>query len=1140
MKNTSLLTTLMLILFTSVANVAQALYVDNIIVSTEGDETTYYLKSSANNYWWDANTAPTQSLDEYGEYAFYAASNVLNGYYIKSVSADKWLTYSSTNDGKDIITLSDTQDQPFQIVKNDNYYTIRPFNNSYGDPFSYLNWHGGPSTYQEGNTMGLYNNTNDVGGRWMIIAANKLITSASKIDENKYYTIVPERGAMTVLSDGSGICSATNDNASAEDGADKWRFTSDGNGKYYLYNLWAGKYLTSDGTFSDVATAAFDVLEIDNAEYKYCLKLKFESNTFNNDGSGNFVINSYSSEDQGNRMSIHEATTNITWTVVDEYGKTEITETLTGCLEGIAYTPQLLKTYPGIILDQSAITATKYNQAITTTYSHSGVPFKYSKSFEDATWYQIKVRNNKYSRFDGTNIVNNTSAPSQLLSSDLFAFVGTPFSFRLYNGKAGADAPFGPATPNGNPALYYNTTADNAADLILEQSNTSKFPNYMLFRYISSETGYINDSNSKLAVWDSPNNRHDAGSNFAFIEVPEDVASAIINSAATTITIEDEEGNVLGTKTIDVKLGSYSSVSDEFVAAIGIPYYDFTLKTPVTIVADADNAATLIAKWVGPFNISETLDEDASWYAFNVRQTNIGLVTNEGTMNVTTSYSLDDVLADDVWAFKGNNISGFSIYNKKSGRYLTKPVKPEADQTDPDKYCYLSDTSNNDWLIMPTGDASANDNGAFLLYEKTSTKNKLNQFGGATYTTLGYYDSNTDPGNFFYTSSPINFVKTVISEILENPVGLINGFGSEDSKNALRTKYEGLSSSETLKDFTDLYYELLDALIKQTTGWYQLENQYTANKYVLEASADGALIGQHTLAEAANDINTFVKYDTETKTVMLQGQYVPTHGTADEGAVLSENGGHISFNPVTGGSCLLGFVSDDVDAGNPYRYLYFNYINAIYTLRAWHSTTNASNTHWYMHPKSSFDITLHEGAAGQYWATMYAPFGYTLPAGVEAYIGTVNEAKNSLCLESIGQDVPAGTPVVLMGSNATVTVTINDEAAATIGENDLIGQYLAYTEQSDELYTLGISDGVVGFYKYDGIIGANKAVLKLTDGAASNGFKLVFGDDDLTGLSGITTAADAQSATYYDLQGRRVVAPQKGQLYIKNGKTIVY
>ena len=182
---------------------------------------------------------------------------------------------------------------------------------------------------------------------------------------------------------------------------------------------------------------------------------------------------------------------------------------------------------------------------------------------------------------------------------------------------------------------------------------------------------------------------------------------------------------------------------------------------------------------------------------------------------------------------------------------------------------------------------------------------------------------------------------------------------------------------------------------------------------------------------------------------------------------------------------------------------------------------------------------MHEGQ-DEYWATLYAPFGYTLPEGTEAYIGTLNDNGTALNMTSIGRNVPRGVPVVIKSNSKSIIAAVDDDVTAEIGDNDLTGQYAAYTEPTDEVYVLGILNDVVGFYKYDDIIGKFKAVLRLPEGIAANGYKLMFGDDELTAIEDANAIVGNANAVYYDLQGRRVAEPQKGQMYIVNGKITQY
>ncbi|MBQ7741612.1 MAG: leucine-rich repeat domain-containing protein [Bacteroidaceae bacterium] len=183
------------------------------------------------------------------------------------------------------------------------------------------------------------------------------------------------------------------------------------------------------------------------------------------------------------------------------------------------------------------------------------------------------------------------------------------------------------------------------------------------------------------------------------------------------------------------------------------------------------------------------------------------------------------------------------------------------------------------------------------------------------------------------------------------------------------------------------------------------------------------------------------------------------------------------------------------------------------------------------------EITLHQ-VGDDCWGTMYVPFGVTLPDGTEAYVGAIDSENNTIRLTNIGQDVPAGTAVVLKGNAASISGTINDNIAEYTGSNALVGQYLAASAANDNIRALGTKDGVIGFYKLSSALGANKAYLDMT--STSPGFKIVIDDDNITGISESQSLNAGKSQSIYDLYGRKVAAPQKGQLYIQNGKKVIY
>ncbi len=152
---------------------------DKIEVSTtlpaNGKPEHVYTMVNGNNVYSNALTAPTQTAEKYGLFAFYAVDGVENAYYIYSHNGKKWLTYTpaaSYNNGKDFVKLSDTKPESYFLVENysgDNYQ-IRPFTTSGGHD-KYVNWFQGVdgNPYDGANTLGLWQQdaNADAGSRYL-------------------------------------------------------------------------------------------------------------------------------------------------------------------------------------------------------------------------------------------------------------------------------------------------------------------------------------------------------------------------------------------------------------------------------------------------------------------------------------------------------------------------------------------------------------------------------------------------------------------------------------------------------------------------------------------------------------------------------------------------------------------------------------------------------------------------------------------------------------------------------------------------------------------------------------------------------------------------------------------------------------
>ena len=368
-------------------------------------------------------------------------------------------------------------------------------------------------------------------------AVGDVVTTLEGLSNSKVYTITAPRGALVLNAAGTNVCCGTKGTPSTEAGADQWGVISY-KGGWLLYNVAKGQFFNPEGSFTEVAVAA-DVVKLQlaaNPKENYVFKFTQGANTLNNNNAGGFNFDSWSTEDDGNRLTFVEAgdldaavaasvsISTITWNVVDEADKVVATETIFAD-EGVEYTTSLADGFPGVTLDTPNATGTTEDQVVKTGYTvdYSVVPFKYSSSVADATWYFMDVRAGKYCTYlpDSKQIQNvRHTDTSDLNENNLFAYVGGPFGFTLYNYGAGTDAPFTIDGIGNGQRLYASSTATPAELKYEYWDNAGGYGKQNhIFRLTEDEKSGFNDNGGYLAIWYAVNNRWDAGSDIVFTEV---------------------------------------------------------------------------------------------------------------------------------------------------------------------------------------------------------------------------------------------------------------------------------------------------------------------------------------------------------------------------------------------------------------------------------------------------------------------------------------------------------------------------------------------------------------------------------------------------------------------------------------------
>lgn len=192
---------------------------------------------------------------------------------------------------------------------------------------------------------------------------------------------------------------------------------------------------------------------------------------------------------------------------------------------------------------------------------------------------------------------------------------------------------------------------------------------------------------------------------------------------------------------------------------------------------------------------------------------------------------------------------------------------------------------------------------------------------------------------------------------------------------------------------------------------------------------------------------------------------------------------------------------------------------------------------------ASVSVEVTSAGMATYVPTYDLDFSET---GIKAYKAKVTA--QGVCTLTEVDNVPAGTPVLLVkDGGATEDIPVMTGAAA-VSDNDLVAGTGAAVATEDGEYTnmiLNNIDGNVGFYFAAGnTVATNRAYLhfasSLAPAAEVDGARhmvMVFGDDDTTGIQAVNGETQTVNA-YYNLSGQRVSQPAKG-LYIVNGKKVI-
>ena len=364
--------------------------------------------------------------------------------------------------------------------------------------------------------------------------------------------------------------------------------------------------------------------------------------------------------------------------------------------------------------------------------------------------------------------------------------------------------------------------------------------------------------------------------------------------------------------------------------------------------------------------------------------------------------------------------------------------------------------------------------------------------------------------------------------------------GNKTNYNNLRTWFEGFLAADVVAPVAGDFLRIKASDINKTTGYgLGASNLYlTSSNCASKTDRVGFVEGA-----TATDNTTIFYYDGNYLTGFANGLQ-PMHN--------SDNQMQIGTAGAT--ATPIGFEAINSNEQHAFRVEFKNGGRSMYTQRggsagAYYYHTDAAGANqtdahyrYFLEKVTSLPITLNAAGDENYYATLCLPCDVTIE-GANAYTLSISGSW-AVPTAVPGNQVPAGTPVLLKGTSATATASINTgESFGSAISNALTGVTQATTISGGNDYVLGKdNNGVVGFYHWNqNVLSGFRAYLTnaTVHGSLVKGFAINWGGE--TGVESIEHSPltiDHEAGAMFDLSGRRVNKAQKG-LYIQNGKKVM-
>ncbi len=763
---------------------------------------------------------------------------------------------------------------------------------------------------------------------------------------------------------------------------------------------------------------------------------------------------------------------------------------------------------------------------------------------ENTHWYYIQnphkdrtqgylSTNSAYVSDNGLTLTNATKPTDEY---GLWCVVGDDTNgYKFYNKGEGTTKVLGITGSEQNAwmKMYDASTTESGVTYAFDKtSSTAKTGCYCFKLHDGTDYNYLNNRDdggvNHFGLW------NDEGSG------PSDVGSALKFIDATNVDVTYNyyiDDTKYTSTTVSTKLGSTPSAPS--VAFVNID--GATLSSTAAVQGDCEINVTGCTQNL-PFEAQTIFDAStAKWYVVALRICDGKYYWNasdDGVINSPVfSTAVIEMPSTTQWAFVGDLLTGFKIYNKEAGDAKSVAINGGAAVLSAEGQLFKLYSTN--YSGIANGFCLSADGTNYINLQDNKPKTWTGKDQGSTVTVYAVEGINETLTSDFVTKANnlITFEKTRPADALgAYDMSTLQSYLDANNYTEALAEYNK-ATSRTMTDITAGYYRLVNGKDKN----YLTPYVYTDAK----TSATSLLAHSTATPKAVNNVFYVKTSDTEGQFVLLvNSKAVSSCNTTTSGwgaafTMVDEtatNAGKFAFEPISFNGTYNVAEKVSTTSGNR-NYFHVNGGNLVGWEKAGNSFDAASS--WFLVPATQAEIDLTT-VGGASYASAYLPFAATV-SGATAYTGTLNAAGDELDLTEQAT-IPAGTGVILKGEADAATATLTISSENVTATSALEGTYFPVTLTDDtraNYLVLGNYEGEAGLYGLSDDVtslAANKAYLPVSNGGQAIAFN--FGGT-ATGINAAAINGKAVNAPVFDLTGRRVANPAKGGIYIQNGKKFV-